>query len=251
MLQLLKSFDDIDQGPDTAHKPSVVDIIDRRHLILKSVFAAHCLLDVRFALGPQAYQTVIIELVPEAGYLVLDALTPPNGDAHTTNRPTINVRTQMRGIELKFQSVITQRGVVDGAPFYQIPYPEAIDYPQRREEYRVTGPFDKSVAVRIHARDGSIMAGEVRDLSPSGFLARIPNGDPSIFEAPETRSTVCEIDLPGHGTLAAAVEICHVFARRGRAPPRVGVCFIDLDLRTERQIEHCVAKLDRQQSRLR
>ena len=250
MLQLLTEFEAIDSGADNTDEGLSVDAIDDRHLLLKTVCTEHYLLDLRFAHGPEAYQTAILELVPEAGYLVLDALLPAAGDKFTGNLPTINVRTRVHGIDLKFHSVITQRGVVDGTPFYKVPYPEAIDYRQRRREHRVTVPLDKGIEVRFHSADGAIVIGEVRDLSPNGFSAQLPSGDPSIFEAEDLRVCACEIDLPRYGTMTAAIEICHVFPRHGRAAPRLGVRFLDLDPRMERRIERCVAALDRQQNRL-
>lgn len=251
MLQILREFDADDNGVADVDEALIVDVTDSRHLLLKKVCAEHCLIDLRFAHGPEAFQTAILELVPEAGYMVLDALVPAEGDESTVDVPTVNIRTRVHGMDLNFQSVITQRGVVDGAPFYKIPYPETIDYPQRRGEHRVTVPLDRGVEVRVHAHDDSIVTGEVRDLSPSGFSARIHSGDLSVFDAQEARATACEIDLPRYGTITAAIEICHVFPRQGRAVPRIGVCFVDLDPRTERQIEHSVARLDREQSRLR
>ena len=231
MLQLLTEFDVIDSGADHADEGLGVDAIDDRHLLLRKVCTEHYLLDLRFAHGPEAYQTAILELVPEAGYLVLDALLPTDGDEYTANVPAIKLRTRVHGIDLKFHSVITQRGVVDGTPFYKVPYPETVDYRQRRREHRVTVPLDKGVDVRIHARNGAIVTGEIRDLSPSGFSARIPRSDPSIFEAEDLRVGACEIDLPRYGTMTAAIEICHIFPAHGRAAPRLGVRFLDLDPR--------------------
>lgn len=251
MLQLLTEFDALEFDTDAGDDVPSVSVIDDRQLLLKKVCAEHYLLDLRFAHGPEAYQTAILELVPEAGYLVLDAMLPTDGDAYTADQPTIKVRTRINGIDLKFQSIISQRGVLDGTPFYKVPYPETIDYRQRRQEYRVTVPLDIGVNVRVHARDGTIVVGEVRDLSPNGFSAPIPIGDPSIFEDEDLRVGACEIDLPRYGALTAAIDICHVFPRRGRAVPRLGVRFLDLDPRSERRIERCVAGLDRQQNRLR
>ena len=61
----------------------------------------------------------------------------------------------------------------------------------------------------------------------------------------------CEIELPGNGIVKAAIQICHIFPSRGRAAPEVGVCFLDLEPRSERQIERWVARLERKHNRLR
>jgi hypothetical protein len=46
------------------------------------------------------------------------------------------------------------------------------------------------------------------------------------------------------------VEICHVLPSRARSAPRVGARFIDIDARSERLLERCVAELDRARLRL-
>jgi flagellar brake protein len=250
MLQHLSDLEVI-HGRVTTGETPVINAADPRHLLLKTIFERHALLGLRFEQGTEAYQTAILELVPEAGYLVLDALTPLDGDERAAKLPGIRVRARLKGIDLKFASVIVQRGVVDGQPFYKVPYPVVIDYPQRRHEYRVTVPLDKQVEVRIHGDDGAAIHGEIRDLSASGFSARLLVGELGVFEAEDARNATCEIHLPGEGTISAAAEICHVFPSRGRAAPRVGVRFLDLEPRTERQIERWVARLDRERSRLR
>lgn len=233
----------------------LVDSADLRHLLLKQVADSHCLLELRFDDDTGAYQTMIMELVPEHGYLVLDALVPGEGDARTATQPAVHVRTRLNGLDVRFSSRITQRGVEDGEPFYKVPYPVTVDYPQRRREHRVTVPIGKSVEVVFDGGGGRALTGEVRDLSPSGFSARITSGDVQRLQSDAgdgaAPRSACELRLPDDETVQATVDVLHVFPGRGRAAPRLGVCFVALEPRDERRIERYVAELDREQTRTR
>ena len=154
-----------------------IDPREARHVLLTKIFDAHCLLDIRLDGDASAYQSAIIELVPEAGYLVMDALTPATGDALASSLPDLKVRTRVNGMEIKFASRILARGSQGGLPYYKVRYPDDIDYPQRRRDFRVTVPFDRGVPVRFETRTGGWVRGEIRDLSPGGFCARLLSGN--------------------------------------------------------------------------
>ena len=228
-----------------------IDPREARHVLLTKIFDAHCLLDIRLDGDASAYQSAIIELVPEAGYLVMDALTPATGDALASSLPDLKVRTRVNGMEIKFASRILARGSQGGLPYYKVRYPDDIDYPQRRRDFRVTVPFDRGVPVRFETRTGGWVRGEIRDLSPGGFCARLLSGNVANIEQECGQPTACEIDLPGHGTLRAVVEVRHMQPSRARSAPRVGARFIELEPHSERQLEHCVAELTRGRLRSR
>ena len=226
--------------------PDAVDPRESRHLLLKKIYEAHCLLDIRLDADDSAYQSAIIELVPDAGYLVIDTLTPAGGDARAAQLPGLRIRTRLQGMEIKFASHIVQRGSQAGLAYYKVRYPQDIESPQRRASYRVTVPFDRGVPVRFETRTRAWVRGEIRDLSPHGFCARLLAGDVKNIQDECGQRTACEIDLPGHGTLRAVVEVRHMLPSRARSAPRVGARFIALDARSERQLERCVAELDYQ-----
>ncbi len=228
-----------------------VDPREARHLLLKRIYESHCLLDIRLEGDESAYQSAIIELVPEAGYLVIDALTPARrrraGHAFAGTR----VRTRINGMEVKFASRILARGSQHGLPYYKVRYPDEMEYPQRRRELRFTVPLDRGVPVRFETRSGGWVRGEIRDLSPGGFSARLLSGDVASIQQDRGRPTACEIDLPGHGTLRALVEVRHMLPSRARSAPRVGARFVELDARSDQQLQHCVAELKRERLRSR
>lgn len=232
-----------------------VPLHDDRHRILSALFDAHCLLDLRPQFDDQSFQTAIIELVPEQGYLVLDELKPNEVDIMRAGSPRVNLKSKIRGLEVRFESVITQRGKDDGVMYYKALYPDSVEYPQRRREYRVTVPMTKGIAMRWRAHteagDEVEVRGDIRDLSPSGFSATLDVGGVAMLKQLDHPIGRCEIHLDDDSIALATVEVCHIFSGDRDHVPKLGACFIDLDAPTERLIERFVAQLDREQARLR
>ncbi|MBX9609091.1 MAG: flagellar brake protein [Gammaproteobacteria bacterium] len=227
----------------------VVDPREARHLLLKRIFDAHCLLDVRLGDDDTPYQSAIIELVPEQGYLVMDALTPADGNALAATLPAVRVRARLSGMELRFASRIQSSGSESGLAYFMLRYPDSVDYPQRRREYRVMVPLDRGLPVRFQTANGGWVRGEIRDLSPNGFCARILSGDVAHFEADCEELAHCVIDLPGQEPLTAMVSVRHLLPSKARTAPRVGACFVDLELRGQRMLERCLADIERHRLR--
>ena len=250
LLELLGDFATVIDGVEGNSIALAVDPREARHVLVKRIFEGHCLLDLRLDGDDQAYQSAILELVPQHGYLVLDALTPATGNASATRMPTLQVRTRLHNMELKFSSRIIQYGSQQGLPYFQAQYPVSVDFPQRRRSFRVAVPFDRGVSVRFQIGDGSSVSGELRDLSASGFCARVLAGDVNRLMATAGAAAMCEIDLPGSKTLRFMIEVRHLLPSRARSAPRVGVRFVNVDPGSERQLERCVAELDRQHLRL-
>lgn len=222
---------------------------DPRHRVLLKLFTHHCLLDLQWDDGSAA-QSAIIELVPEAGYLVLDAPEPPPARELVDEQARVAVRALFEGREVEFDTRIVQRGGSSETPFYKAVYPDDVEFPQRRREFRAPVPLDQAVAVRAEDEAGMRLVGELRDLSPGGFSARITfDGFERLERALGWRAR-CIIDTDD-APVEASIEIRHVVPPRGRSLGRVGACFTDLDARAERRIERYVAALERARARLR
>lgn len=248
-MEFLGDYMTLSETQSVRDRPLPIDPRDSRHQLLNRIFEQHCLLSLRFAHDDEAFQSAIIELAPAAGYLVLDALVPQHGNLAAAANEVIQLQTRLGGMDVRFASRITARGSQDGLPYYQALYPAQIEYPQRRREYRVAVPFDRGIEVRYFPPNGGCIRGEVRDLSPSGFCARLLSGDLARITPKDMRLGSCEIDLIQGLTVRTAVAICHIMPGRSRSAPRIGACFTDLDARTERLIERSCAALERERMR--
>jgi c-di-GMP-binding flagellar brake protein YcgR len=228
-----------------------VDLDDPRQTLLERVFAGHCLIDLRFESTAGAYQTTIIELVPEQAYMVLDGLVPLSGNALAADAPKISLTTHIDGMTISFSSAISACGGDIDSPYYKVPYPKKIGSSQRRREFRVKVPINRGINMRFNSSDGIQLAGEVRDLSANGFSSRLDHGELGRLADDALHQGHCEIAFPDGNNISATIEICHVVPGSGRVAPRIGALFVDLDARAERAIQRYVALLDREQARLR
>ena len=224
---------------------------DDRHQALEQIHAAHCLLEVRCDGDEQAAQSALVELVPQRGYFVLDAFTPPLDPGRLAALPQVHVRARLDGRDIRFTTRLLEQGGKRGAPYYMAAYPEHVDNPQRRREFRVNVPLDKGAQVVLHGAGGVQARGELRDLSPSGFSAHLDAADCARLGLADGWRGNCSLNIDSAAALVGAVEVCHVKPAAAHLPARIGVCFVELDARSERRIERYVAELDRERARLR
>ncbi|MEQ8232536.1 MAG: flagellar regulator YcgR PilZN domain-containing protein [Gammaproteobacteria bacterium] len=230
-------------------RSAAIPASDERCILLERIHAAHCLLDVRCA--GHAAQSALVEVVPQQAYLVLDAFAPALDDALLARTPALAVRTRLDGLEIRFDTRVLERGGTAAAPYYMAAWPDDIDYPQRRREFRAVVPLDLGATVIIAAPRGAPVSGQLRDLSPSGFSLDLASEACERLALADGWRGRCQLLIGGEDTLAAVIEICHVRPPTRALPVRVGACFVDLDARSERRIERYVAELERARARLR
>jgi len=237
-------------GAASGNLPSAaIDPRQLRHQHLLRLFEARSLLEVRIAGQDAAFQSVILELVPDAGYLVLDAFNPIHGNEYAQARTALTIRARCRGQDMRFETVIAERAIAHRLPYYKALYPDKVVTEQRRRTPRVVVPFDRGVVVRFMLDDGARVRGELRDLSAGGFCARLLSGDTErLLKAPHLIHR-CVIELPTGEQVESAWEVRHQYSSRARSAPRIGVCFIDLERRHEQELARSLAELARARQR--
>lgn len=218
-------------------------------LLLTRVCMQHSLLKICIGETDAAFTSAILEVVPEQRYLVLDELTPEHGHKRLLNEPNIRVSTLLDGLPLSFRTRVTQIGDTDGLPYYRVPFPSNVCYAQRRQEHRVPVPANRAMAVSFFINESTEIKGDLRDLSPSGFCARIT----TLNLESEFAGAIgfCRIGLSPTLELTVEAQLCHLDNAPGRQVPRIGVRFVEMTPETRRHIEQHVAELDRRQQRAR
>lgn len=239
------------EAPATAAGPAPVAFDDARHLLLDRAHAERARFELRFPHDDEVYRTSILELVPAQGYIVIDGLLPVRGNERLPAAEAIEVNGSVGAIDIRFRVLVVARGGATEAPYFKAYYPDSIDYPQRRSEYRVTVPMSRRIEARLSDEDGAELIGEVRDLSASGFAATLREDAGDTLARFGTRTLDCVVSIDADTRIEARAVIRHVFPARGSRGPRIGVCFVDLAPRAERALEGHVARLDRERARLR
>lgn len=219
-------------------------------ILLKRALETRCLLTVFIGSDRTPYTSAILEVVREGRYLVLDELTPALGHERIQAEPRIEVRALVEGIELRFETRVTQIGAQDDLPYYKVAFPQEVIYAQRRRQHRVTVPLSQGFEVIVTFADEQELRGELRDLSVGGLCARIRSG---TIDPKQDRHALasCRILLPDERSILSDIEILHIDAPSRPRVPRIGARFVDPAPAMLRRIEQFCAELDRLHIRVR
>jgi len=219
--------------------------------VLRRLQEQRCLLTVQVGTESEAYTSAVLEVVHEEGYLVLDELTPQDGHEKLKTTRDIQIRARLDNLEVRFVSKVAQINDGQGLPFYKVPFPERIDYPQRRQVHRVPVPLNTGYPVSVLLPDERILSGELRDISPEGMGIRLrmgtldPTKDRGIY-------AICHLLLPPDRELVTDIEFRYIDdPQLKRRVPRLGARFVDLKGTQARRIEQFCAELARERRRTR
>lgn len=226
------------------------DSVTRICKVLRRLQDQRCLLTVTVGRNPDAYTSAILEVNHDGEYFVMDELVPRSGHERLADTKEIHVRARLDSLEVRFTSRVTRISVREGLPYYKVPFPADVDFPQRRQVHRVPVPLNTGLPVSVLMPDERIFAGELRDVSPEGIGIRVRTGVPDI-DRDRGSHAICEIRLPRGVEFVADIEVCHIdLPARGRVP-RIGARFVSLNGMQTRRLEQFCAALAREQRRLR
>lgn len=152
-------------------------------------------------------------------------------------------------MHLKFNSSVQKVSSKNNLPFYRIAFPRRVHYAQHRGEYRVAIPMNWRATVSIWLDETIKIDGSVRDLSPSGFSAQFDTTLPAAFKRAPLQLHFA-LRLAPDCIVEGEVEICHI-EETNTGKRRLGIHIAAISPPDKRTLEHCVAEIDRQQSRLR
>lgn len=194
------------------------------------------------------YSSVLLDSDREQRSIVADELFPARGHALLGAGMEVRVITHLDGIELRFRTRVESVQHDSGGASYRLTMPNAADYHQRRNAFRV--PVSPALAVAVLARDESgavAMRGTLADISHAGMRVAAQT---SIVLASGLR-LACEVALPGR-TIEALAELRHSESdRRVQRITYFGFRFAEIETDAQRAINHFTASLQRDQLRSR
>jgi c-di-GMP-binding flagellar brake protein YcgR len=217
------------------------------HLAL--LLASRTTLGISIEEGREVYLSRTLEILPEAGYLVLDELAPIEGHRRLGVGSRLLVTARSRGTLLRFFSEVQDIGSERGMAYYRLRWPRLIGLQQRRRHFRVFVPLSQRVPLLLATDEDVRLQGELRDLSVSGFSARLPDQLPIRLMAGQVLPS-CRLALPDHGQLILPVELRYLEPPRNeRRSARIGGRFLRLSTPQERQLEKMVRAIEREAQR--
>ncbi len=216
--------------------------------ILRPLQQQHSIVSIAVPSAKCLYNSTLLEVNPEQGYLLLDELHPREGHARLGTASKIGLSAHREGIEIKMILEISEIGSDNGVAFYKTPYPKLIRYRQRRRAFRVPVSAAQPIPVELVDEQDNAFCGELHDISAEGMCVRFPP-KAAIPEGEKTQALTCTITLPGEKRVKGRFILRRITQHETSRCIQVGGNFDQLDKTQARLIERFVLEIQRESRR--
>ena len=232
---------------------SLVDVRQRDYLKLFQLMRGHHLLQLRVMGDDQPYQTMLLEVNADTGYLVIDEPFPNDGLLSGRFKQNVILEYEAEGFCTRIQSVVLERLDEDGDRYFRLAWPTSVEEIQRRDQFRldVTDCWMDGIAVN-NVENQQVSA--VLDLSASGMrLAFEGNQIDRIYAGSYLQNIV--LSLKGCDPISCCLDITHCHyvpnAELGDVEMTVaGGRLVGLSYRESQAIERFIFSAQRAQRRV-
>ena len=204
----------------------------------------HALLTVELNDNKNICSSLILEINTRENYLVIDEFYPSSINNEIELGNSVDISCNHSGSYLRFVSKIIDKAEVNGNPYYKIPYPDVIEYSQRRQSYRVPISLSNPIKVSFTSQNNNAAHGVIRDISFGGFCARLTPPLNERFK-PDDYIPKCVIQLPGNGVIVCSIEVRRIFLSTSTGIPMMGCRFVQMNPADKKTLQQSVTKLER------
>jgi c-di-GMP-binding flagellar brake protein YcgR len=185
---------------------------DRYHQ-LELLQRRHSFIEVRFPRTDRAYQSLILELHPDEGYVLIDELFPPEGRQELLEGDVAEVGARSPGLTVSFFSRLLLRETVDGAPAYRLELPEEIGASFRRHAFRVYVEREQGLQIDLRNPEGNPYPAHIVNLSADGIKLSIAGNVCAALEKHRLHDNAL-IRLPDGNDIDCVIDIRNVYPMR-------------------------------------
>lgn len=211
--------------------------------LLQRALEDRALLAVSLPNSTEAYNSALLEVRPEQGYLELDEFKPKPAQSQALGK--LHVSTRLNGVEISFVTHVESVDEQDGIALYRVRYPTSLNYLQRRAHYRARVGVVRTTPVTLLLENGQRIVGNLRDISSGGIGVSFPSDLPDSI-ADSRYAQDCSIALPTGETIDCLIEICFVnHSLRGNARI-VGARFVRMGPQQQSAVARFVCAVDRE-----
>ncbi len=228
-----------DEGPQP---PKVLTAPLEIYANLRPLLDNNIPLTLRFHERSQRYQSYLVEMNRETGWIALDELIPIDGERLLLQGEAVHVEGFYEGARIFWTSQQdVHLGEIDGARCYWIPTPAELTYHQRRNAYRAQL---KELAVTAQLGGAAVrnaLEGRLLDISATGCKLSI-KGNQGNLQTGQVYELAAKLPI---GTIQTEVELRHLVVDEKLDMTMCGLRFHRLSGLTQRQIERLVYQLQR------
>lgn len=234
-----------DEGPQP---PQILKTATEIQANLRLLLDNHIPLLVRFAERNQRYQTYLIEINREKGWIALDELIPSDGERMMGLGEPFHIEGYCDGVRVAWNNDYpVHPGELDDARCYWTPIPDQVLYHQRRNAYRAPLSGQPITAELSGKTIRKTLEGKVLDMSATGCKLSFQGNHQSGLQAGQVYEQLVA-KLP-FGTVTTAAELRHVVFDEKLGLTFCGMRFYRLGGLMQRQIERFVYQLQREARR--
>lgn len=210
----------------------------------------HIPVKLQFSTVEGSYSTIILKVDLKGRFFIIDQVTPNWGDRLMAKSSTFSFEAFYDGCRIASTKIrAVGKGVQDGQAIYKIPFPDELDYFQRRQFYRAQirrGVDVEAVLTSPELEEPAI--GVLKDISAQGCQIRL-EGDYQEALADQAIVENCLITFPNQLTISSSIQVRHVGYDEKQDCSYLGSLFAALDPMEERKISYAVAEIQREVAR--
>ena len=210
----------------------------------------HIPVKLQFSTVEGSYSTIILKVDLKGRFFIIDQVTPNWGDRLMAKSSTFSFEAFYDGCRISSTKIrAVGKGVQDGQAIYKIPFPDELDYFQRRQFYRAQirrGVDVEAVLTSPQLEEPAI--GVLKDISAQGCQICL-EGDYQEILANQAIIENCLITFPNQLTINSSIQVRHVGYDEKQDCSYLGSLFSALDPMEERKISYAVAEIQREVAR--
>ncbi len=187
------------------------------------------------------YNSAILRLDAERGYVLLDELHPTYGHSKLIEIGRLNVRATVKGVEIRFPAVLQDVGSESGVSRYRAAIPGEVFYRQRRAHFRVNAGAAAALDVSLELPGGRSISGRIADISEGGIGVELP-ADAPLSQGDRLQ---CHMTLPNNTQFSCKLEVRHLRLAKSGKIARIGGLFLDLPNHRRKLLARVVANIQR------
>jgi HD-GYP domain-containing protein (c-di-GMP phosphodiesterase class II) len=210
----------------------------------------HTPVKLQFNTVEGSYSTIILKVDLKGRFFIIDQVTPNWGDRLMAKSSAFAFEAFYDGCRIastKMRAV--GKGIQDGQAIYKIPFPDELDYFQRRQFYRAQ--IRRGVIVEALMESPELeepITGSLKDISAQGCQIQL-DGDYREILNDQIILEECHITFPNQLCISTAIQIRHVGYDEKNDISSCGTLFSNLPPMEERKVSHAVAEIQREVAR--
>lgn len=182
---------------------SQLEILQRRHSFI----------EVKFPRIEQSFQSMILELHADDGFIVIDELYPAESRQQLLEGDEAEIIAQVPGIKVAFFSRLLARELNDGLPVYRMELPEEIGSSVRRRAFRVYVERESNLSIDLGSAGVSAGSAQIVNLSPDGIKLSFARNVSKYLEKNRLLEN-CVLRLPTGFDIDATIDIRNIYTIR-------------------------------------